>query len=217
MKKYKLVIFDFDYTLADASDGIYGSMEYAFKNLNLSVPSKNEVLQYVGLSLNDMFKKLTKIDDPILLNNFLKNFRKKANEIMTKNTVILKETKPTLINIKGNNILSAIVSTKYRFRILEALKINNLDSYFNLIIGGEDVNNLKPHPEGILKVIENLNINKENCLYVGDSTVDSEAAENAKVDFIGVLTGKTTSSQLNKFKNISIIKNLSELKNYIIY
>ena len=80
-----------------------------------------------------------------------------------------------------------IISTKYRYRIKELLDQHLPSDYFNIIIGGEDVLEAKPSPEGLLLAIKQLDIPKEEVLYIGDSTIDAETAEAAGVDFAGVL------------------------------
>jgi len=61
--------------------------------------------------------------------------------------------------------------------------------YFDVIVGGEDVAAHKPDPEGLLKAISMVGCQKEEVLFVGDSTVDARTAKNAGVDFVAVLTG----------------------------
>ena len=69
--------------------------------------------------------------------------------------------------------------------------------------------------EGILKSIkfalEHLGSSPEETLYIGDSTVDAETAQNAGVDFAGVLNGMTTAEELRVYPHKIIMQNLGEL------
>ncbi|MDN8994255.1 HAD-IA family hydrolase, partial [Staphylococcus aureus] len=58
--------------------------------------------------------------------------------------------------------------------ILEALGIAHL---FDVIIGGDDVQNKKPHPEPLLLVAERLSVAPSSLLFVGDSRNDIQAAK----------------------------------------
>ena len=78
------------------------------------------------------------------------------------------------------------------------------------IVGGEDVEEHKPHPEGLLLAKEKLKIKKEQAIYIGDSLVDVEAAKAAEIDFIAVLTG-TVSKQVFEDKKCRSIQNLHYL------
>jgi HAD superfamily hydrolase (TIGR01549 family) len=76
-----------------------------------------------------------------------------------------------------------IVSQNSRENIIQYLKQNNLHSYFNSIIGYEEVDlkKQKPHPEGLMKCIEKLtDFNPGVVIYVGDHETDAQCALNAK-------------------------------------
>jgi HAD superfamily hydrolase (TIGR01509 family) len=60
----------------------------------------------------------------------------------------------------------------------------NLDSYFGIVMTAARVINPKPHPEPLLKVLEHFRIGPNEALFVGDSDLDSQAAQSAEVPFI---------------------------------
>lgn len=59
-----------------------------------------------------------------------------------------------------------------------------LERYFGLVMTAGLVQNPKPHPEPLLKVLEHFGIAPEQALFVGDSEVDRQAAEAARVPFV---------------------------------
>lgn len=83
--------------------------------------------------------------------------------------------------------------------------------FFDIIIGGEDVKQAKPDPQSIKKALRRLHRRKSETLYIGDSTVDAETAQAAKVDFVGVLNGMTTREELMVYPHRQILDNLSLL------
>jgi HAD superfamily hydrolase (TIGR01549 family) len=70
------------------------------------------------------------------------------------------------------DIKMAILSLNTRDTIIESLKIANINSKIDLIIGREDVRKWKPDPEGLLKIQDYFNINKEDMIYFGDLEKD---------------------------------------------
>jgi phosphoglycolate phosphatase len=64
---FKTVLFDFDYTLADSSEGASECVNYALKKMSLPVQSFSTICKTIGLSLSDTFFTLTNNNDP---NNF---------------------------------------------------------------------------------------------------------------------------------------------------
>ncbi|HHY97097.1 MAG TPA: HAD-IA family hydrolase, partial [Acholeplasma sp.] len=79
-----------------------------------------------------------------------------------------------------------VVSSKRSDFVKLGLNQNELLEYFDVIIGMEEVNQHKPHPEPILTAIDALGISKNNTTYIGDHPNDILAAKNAGVESIGV-------------------------------
>lgn len=59
-----------------------------------------------------------------------------------------------------------------------------LEGFFGCIMTAGKVQNPKPHPEPLLKVLEYYGISPQEALFVGDSEVDMQAAQAAGVPFI---------------------------------
>ena len=60
----------------------------------------------------------------------------------------------------------------------------DLSRYFSCVMTAARVNNPKPHPEPLLKILEHYGIAPEEALFVGDSALDSQAAAAARVPFV---------------------------------
>jgi N-acetyl-D-muramate 6-phosphate phosphatase len=84
-----------------------------------------------------------------------------------------------------SHIPQGIISQNSRENIIKLLKANNIDQYFDSIIGYEEVDLLhqKPHPEGILKCANELGISNGTIIYIGDHETDINTAVNAGVEF----------------------------------
>ena len=78
-------------------------------------------------------------------------------------------------------------------------------------MGGDAVTHHKPNPEGLLLAISRLGAQKQDVLYIGDALVDAEAARQAGIDFLAVLTG-TVSRETFEIENfLHSIGNLNQL------
>ena len=210
MRKTTL-LFDFDFTLADSSQGIFKCINYALRKMNLSEHNYKTIKQTIGYSLPETFKMLTKRNSEEEAHHFVKFFVEKADEIMNLDTKVYPEVFELIPKLKERCFKIGIISTKYRYRIQGVLEKENLDRYFDTIIGGEDVSNHKPHPEGLYMAIKNLGVTKKEAWYVGDSLVDAKAAKQAGIEFIAVLTGTTKEDDFAKEKYGTIIKQLVDL------
>ncbi len=211
--KYNTIIFDFDYTLADATCGIVSCFNHAFNRLEIPECDSESIRRTVGLSLDESFMHLTGNKDPVMIYGFKNYFREKADEVMSKNTILFEDTVSTLQRLKRDGFNTGIVTTKYHFRIVETLNMHGISDLIDVIVGGEDVKMPKPSPEGLLLAIDSLNTQLNDVLYVGDSLVDAKTALAANVDFAAVITGTTHEKEFSQYPYVKILKNLSELFN----
>jgi phosphoglycolate phosphatase len=110
---------------------------------------------------------------------------------MARLTRLFPHSATTIRALRKTGLLLGIVSTKFRYRIETILSRADLLHLFDVIVGGEDVASHKPDPAGLNAAIERLGLRKADCLYVGDSLTDAEAAMRAGVRFIATLGGTT--------------------------
>lgn len=75
------------------------------------------------------------------------------------------------------------VATNRTNTIEEVLRRHGLSSFFDMVVSSLDVQNAKPHPDPLLKILDFFETPPDRALYVGDSPVDSETAEAAGVPF----------------------------------
>lgn len=212
---FQVVIFDFDYTLADSSRGVIECINFAFAELSLPSVSAEMACQTIGLSLPDIFLKLTGRQHIDKCDKFARLFIKRADEVMADLTVLFDSVPRTIELLKRYGVTLGIVSTKFRRRIKTILRRENLLKPFDVIVGGEDVSEYKPDAEGLLAAIERLESVPSNSLYVGDSVTDAETAKRAAVPFVAVLSGVTPKNAFRNYNVYGILESLSELPNLI--
>lgn len=208
---YTTYLFDFDYTLADSSRGIVTCFRNVLNQHGYTDVTDEDIKRTIGKTLEESFSILTRVTDEDQLAGFKSEYRKEADTHMTINTVLFLETKSVLLALKDAGAFIGIISTKYRYRIKEMLDQHFPGSFFNIIVGGEDVQTAKPSPEGLLFAIKQLHVTKTETLYIGDSTVDAATAKAAGVDFAGVTHGVTTAEELSKYPHWKIMNSLEEL------
>lgn len=210
MSGYKAYIFDFDLTLADSSKGILECFKYTLAHFGYAVPDDRAIYNTIGLTIQDSFDILTNTPQNPLREEMRTVFVEKANKVMSANTFFYGDTMPTLEKLRGEDAKIAIVSTKMRYRIVESFEMQLGVHPYDLIVGLDDVSVPKPDPQGINKAMEQLGVNPEQALYIGDSYIDAETAFNAGVDFVAVTTGSTEREAFLKYPHKSIGSTLSE-------
>jgi len=86
---------------------------------------------------------------------------------------------------------------------------------YDVMIGGDDVKKRKPNPEPVFKACRKLRLRPEDCVFIGDTDFDMQAARSAGCVAIGILTGHGKRNDLKNSGANFIIKDLSELRKLI--
>jgi phosphoglycolate phosphatase len=211
----KAIIFDFDYTLADSSRGVVECINFALDSLGLPPVPAEQACRTIGLSLPDTFLKLAGPEFIAQSDEFAHLFIQRADEVMADMTVLFESTPQAITLLKQRGLKLGVVSTKFRYRIENILKRENLAGSFDIIIGGEDVANHKPHPEGLQTALNRLGYAPAVSLYVGDSVTDAETAKRAGVPFVAVLSGATPKAGFSGYAVHKFLENVGKLPNLI--
>ena len=170
------IIFDFDYTLADSSEGVIECINFALDRLGLPLAADAEIRKTIGLSLPDALVMLVGQEYVRYTDEFTRLFLERADEVMTDMTELFDTVPETVAALQNFGIQLGIVTLKYRYRVESVLKREQLTDVFEVIIGFEDVSEQKPNPSGLLTAVEKLECVRQNCFYVGDSVTDAKTA-----------------------------------------
>jgi HAD superfamily hydrolase (TIGR01549 family) len=122
----------------------------------------------------------------------------------------------TVEKLKDSNFRLGLVSSKKRFFIKEHLKQANFDiNDFEAVVGAEDTEKNKPHPDPLIHACELMNVKPKEVIYIGDALVDFLSARQAGIKFIGVLSGGTDEEIFRKNGVENILKSVKELPNFL--
>ncbi len=212
-KQNQLFIFDMDGTLLNSKKDIAASINFVRKQKNLPTLHENEIAEIINSDRKTLSKKLYNTE----------TFEKKDKQLFEHHYSIecLKNTKPYdgIINsikelYQTNSILCIATNAPKQFAI-KMLKNTNLLQYFRFVMGACEVENPKPAPDMILKILQKFDIyQSKNAIIIGDNYTDIEAGYNAgiKTAFVEWGFGKinlrkpdfyfTTPSELMKLKEI---------------
>ena len=205
------ILFDFDLTLADSSGAVTECANHALRALGLAAAEPAAVRRTIGLSVVHTFRVLSGNDDPVLGAAFAKHFGEHADRVMAQLVRLYPGAADTIRGLRARGLRTAIVSTKFRYRIEDILGRAALSGLVDVIVGGEDVAQHKPHPESLQRALRLLNVHPSLAVYVGDHPVDAQAAAAAQIPFVGVLTGATDAQAWAAFAPLRIIADVTEL------
>ena len=218
--QYKGLVFDFDYTLGDSTDGIVISVNYALNQLGYAQANREMICRTIGLHLQEIYQVMVTGQGKEVKSGedeeFSRSFIEKADQVMTENTRFFPGALELLGEWKEQGYKLGIVTTKYRYRIEEILQKYQASNIIDTIIGADNVKRPKPDPQGLLWVAKMWELPKEQLLYIGDSLVDAKTAQAAGVDFVGVASGTTTKEELQQYPHVGVFDGIIGIRGLLV-
>lgn len=204
--KIHTILFDLDGTLIDTNELIIASFLYTFEHFQLPI-TREETLSFIGPSLKDTFDKV----DPARSEEMIQVYRDHNLHHHDNYVEAYPHVVETLKRLKETNIKLGIVTTKMRPGVNMGLKLVGLEELFDTVITLGEVTHAKPHPEPIIKAMNELDANVSSTLMVGDNSHDIESGQNAGVRTAGVawsIKGRETLAKLNPTFMLEDIRDL---------
>jgi len=98
-----------------------------------------------------------------------------------------------ILNLLKTNGILRVINTNRTTSMKYIMEHFHLGPFFEMVVTALDVKNPKPHPESIEKILQSLNLKKEEAVFVGDSEVDQQAAKSSGVNFVAYKNKAITS------------------------
>lgn len=168
-KEKKLLIFDFDGTIADTKTIYYNAICKELKIFGYSYKEIDKIID-LGLSLKNVLKKLgfSFLTSWFLHKRIMKNVREYSNKVRK-----CKDAD----SIKGIKTEKILVSNSLKEFIMPIVRHFKLVGEFKEIYGCEDFTD---KADLIREYIEKHGFKKENSYYIGDRTADVKTARKAE-------------------------------------
>ena len=196
MKKIKLIILDFDGTLADTRGLIVKTMQQTLEALGLESRTDEQCASMIGLPLKQAFTDLIPMSDE-MGGQCVETYRRIFNE---NNALYVIPTFPhvmeTLYKLHEQGYILTIASSRSNRSLREFVNDMDLNDVIPYVLGAEDVTRAKPHPDPVLQTLETFGCKAEDALVVGDTWYDIEMGKRAGVKTCGVTYGNGTREEL---------------------
>ncbi len=179
----KLLITDFDGTLVKTFRANYLAYQKAFNECGLSL-TEEAYYKCFGYRF-ERFMEVMEIKNKTIVDSIREKKARFYHEFFSE----LQLNEPLygfIKSFKCSGGKTAIASTARRKNLTNALEYLHLLESFDLILGGEDVNEGKPSPEIYLNVLKHFECEPQNALVFEDSFVGIEAAQRAGVNYVAI-------------------------------
>jgi HAD superfamily hydrolase (TIGR01549 family) len=130
------------------------------------------------------------------------------------NAQLVEGAEKVIIALKEKNYRLGIVSSGSDCRVARELKESGVAEFFEVVICNEQMENKKPHPEGLRTAMRTVGCSPEEACYVGDSPEDIEMGKRARVFTVGVRSAYPTSSKLANHSPDIYLESLAKLPQY---
>ena len=184
----KLIIIGFDGTIANTAPGILYCMNTTALSMGYTPVSHDELYGVIGVSLEQGFMKLYGMKEDEIeyaMNQCSKLYSIKGEEMI----LIYDGIDDSLKKLKESGFKLAIVTQKNEKFINNMLGVYNYIGDLFDTVCATNVERDMTKTDMLLKVCADLEVEPSDALFVGDSYVDAEAAQEAGVDFAAVLYG----------------------------
>lgn len=213
MRYVELIIFDLDGTLVNSRQDIVNAVNFTLKGFGLEQKSALEISSYIGKGVEELIRKSLDGRQDVLLDRALSMFEQYYKRHSTDSTCLFPNVKEVLEYFRNKRKV-IVTNKKYEFA-LSTLKALGIHSYFENIIGGDDIGCMKPSSCPLDRTMHKLNMDKEKSIMVGDMDIDVLAGKSAGIITCAVTYGIGKKEDIIKAKPDYIIDNLIKLKDII--
>lgn len=120
----------------------------------------------------------------------------------------------TIILLKEKGYRLGVVSSGSECRVAREVSELGFKNIFEVVVCNEQMENKKPHPEGLETAIRLLGCSREESCYVGDSPEDIEMGKRASLLTVGVRSAYPTSWKLESYDPDIYIESITELSQH---
>lgn len=214
MSDYRLLIFDWDGTLADSISRIVAAMHLAADACALARCSDEQVKGIIGLALPEAILVLYPSLDEAQIAHVRSVYSEQYLLLEREPSSLFAGVAESLEVFRQQGYLLAVATGKGRHGLDRVLQGRGWLDYFDATRCADETAS-KPHPLMLEELLQTFSVDASQALMVGDSTFDLQMANNAGIDCVAVGYGAQPLSVLHAYKPALAIEQFSELHTWL--
>lgn len=208
----RLIVFDFDGTLGDTQQIIVTTLHMTIAEMHLPERTDAECISIIGLPLAGCFRALYPDVNEETVTLCADTYRRLFKENMqTFTPAAFPHVVETLHKLKDMGLTLTIASSRWHKSLVELVHNLGIDDCISYLLGADDVELAKPHPEPVLQTLAATGIDASHTLVVGDMAVDILMGARAGAHTCGVTWGNGSRHDLEEAGADHIIDSIEEL------
>lgn len=212
---YKLIVFDWDGTLMNSEDRIVASASAALSDMSLPALPRERICDIIGLGLREAAEALLPGRSDGFYGQYIDRYRYHFLEADTTPMPLFDGVRETLGELRALGWLLAVATGKSRRGLNRAFEETGLGELFVASRCADEAPS-KPHPGMLKELMEELRVDPDDTLMVGDTEYDLQMALNAGTTAIAVSYGVHERHRLLEFAPLACLDAISELKDWLV-
>lgn len=214
----KAFIFDLDGTIVDSVGAIASCANDCLVEQGLEPQPVEAYMKFAGDGQYELIKRALRAsgDEELVyyeavMARYIELFKDRCHI----GCVAYEGIKEILDELKKYGIKLAVLSNKAHANSIKVVESVFGKGYFDYIQGQQDNINRKPAPDGAFIVMDKLQVKPEECVYVGDTSVDMKTGKAAGIFTVGVTWGFRDRKELEENQADAIVDKPDELLQYV--
>lgn len=207
----KLIILDFDGTIADTRPVILNTFHRTLDAMNLPQHSDDEIAATIGLPLLKAFPVLEPMDEEkaaLCTATYRRIFEDVNAEI---GVPMFPHVADTLRQLHNQGCTLSIATSRGYKSVVDFIKGFHLDDIITFVIAAEDVKYAKPDAEPVIKTLKHYGMKAEDAVVIGDTHFDILMGRNAGCATIGVTYGNGSRESLIEAGADMVVDDFAEI------
>ena len=213
-KKFQLLVFDWDGTLADSEACIIDAMQLASTEAELPKRNDAQIRDVIGLSLDVAIETLFPEVEMTVRSSVADRYREHYFSTSTSAVPVFEGVVEILEKLNQEDYFLAVATGKSRRGLDRSLDETGLDKYFHTTrCADESIS--KPDPQMLIEIMDFFGLEAVDALMIGDSEYDLQMANNASMGSVAVSYGVHNAERLRQCEPLGIIHKITELSDYL--
>ncbi len=214
-RRFDLLIFDWDGTLADSEGLIVRSMQAAIADLNLPPRPDAAIGELIGLGMTDGMQKLYPEIDTQELIKLLMSYRATFAGKPHNEAPLFTGAEQALLELGGNGFQLAVATGKPRPGLERSFRQHpTLKSLFAATRTADETAN-KPDPLMLRELLEELRVPVERALMIGDTEYDAAMAQAIGMPMLGVTCGVHAPQRILAAGATALVESVADLPRWL--
>ncbi|MCV9921648.1 HAD family hydrolase [Pseudomonas sp. BT-42-2] len=213
-KRYELLVFDWDGTLADSIGRIVLAMNLAAERAGEAPSAEDAVKGIIGLALSEAISVLYPHLEPVQVEVFRQHYADVYMALDQQPSPLFEGVLESLDAFRAEGYRLAVATGKARRGLDRVLKANGWEQFFDITRAADETRG-KPHPLMLEEILAHCQVEPGQALMVGDSAFDLQMASNAGMHSVAVGYGAMSLQALAEFGPQVCIDHFSQLRQWL--